>query len=856
MSIPSPPIALFDHCTAVWNNTLYAYSPLGFQALPLTKGAEWRKLASGVSVMGAVCAPAMIPGNEALWIVGGASSTSAAASGYVGLQRFSFHDQAWASITPSTTDLRNRVQHGAAFINSANAILVYAGSQGQAAASSTQTFLISTAPPYNVLSYNSQGAPALESPRLAPWSEDHAVMLGGSPDNTQVWVFSKAAGWSNVGTALPAGLGLTSSSVHFTIISGADGSKVLELFNLGVSPNSITRYVLFANNAPVPPGQQVGAASTSKQFLVKRMLRRVENHPSKRQLTLANWPAYNASLAPSMTRSGYSLAINHDDGLAVISGGGDAKSPIAMFDQNANAWVNATARLIDEQQPLQSASSSSTSIAPSSSTSSTSPPTSPSIVSNAPSAASTSDALGSAQSKSRALTTLGAALGAIFGFAALLIIILILLRWKKQKRRQQAGRFNEKEDRLSFADQGADFMHEAVGVRGRGYTPSSPVDTKTAHSSLGSLQIFQNKMPGHRRGVPSDSSLVPLANSKGQIGTSDPLEMARMSQLTSPTFTAHSTDLEKDISPPKLAALAPVLALSKDERAKDERSRSNGWSRYFANNEVTNLASMQGNARRNTYETDMTDMSRSEYNDDEASEGPLEVNLGPRFTSEGQRLSRVVTGSPLMGQSHEDVHRGMRAEIRRAGSTSSQGSTTEVGDSTHSASGTARTWITRSDGEDDTKSASNPFSRSNPFFSGSGIHDPRERKQSHAGPAIPRLNLQNYGDATRDSQGSTVTIFPGGRESPKAAAFPIQTRKPLTKEDFANDYGFPSPSIFFGSQNRDSQASNVTIFPGTPTSTPASNMGGVSHRTYRNAAQKGGEGEDMSWLNLNAGKAG
>jgi hypothetical protein len=776
-----------------------------------------------------------------LYIVGGTTDASAAASDYSGLQRYDFNAKTWETITPTAAITQNRVKHGAAFINSTSSILVYSGTQDASTSGlSQQTFAISTAPPYDVTSFNSQGAPALNAPMVMPWANDQIVLVGGSADNTQVWLFGQPQGWTNLGTTLPPGLGLDSPTKQCTIVTGDDGSKVLEVYDMGASPNVVTRYALLVNDAPATVGQQVAPPDASA---------RRRRFTSKRDLTIADWPAYNSTLAPNTTRSGFSLA-EDSNGLAVISGG-SSDEPIAIFDQPANTWVNSTSFFVKEQIPLTTSTSS---VATPSST--VAPTTS--ATSSAPTSSSTSKGvLGTGQSKSKVLTTLGATLGAIFGLAAILIIILLLLRWKKAQRRQAAGGMSEKDqDRLSFADQGADFMKEAAGARGRAF--SQP---KSANSSLTSLQIFQNKSLGHRKGMPSDSSQVPLAKNKSPLGVSEPMEMSQMSQRSSPTFTTKSLELEKpNLSPPKTAELAPAAAAATND-TKYSRTRSNGWSGYFANNDVTSLASFQGGGR-NTYNTETSEISKtSEYDDSsKVSYGstipPLELNLGPKF--ESQRLSAVNSGSPTMGRSHEDIQQGLSAEIRRAGSTSSRGSDPGFELSGGVTPATQTTWTPASgprDGKADTRSISSNYSGGSPFFGSAGELDPRPRKGSSGAPALPQLNLRNYGDASRDSQASAVTVFPSGLDSPLAHAFPSKAHTQTRNHD---DYNFPAPRNFFSDKHRDSAASNVTVFPGAPASTPSSNFGlpGIVPPGSRSgpSGRKMTATEDMGWLNLNAGK--
>ncbi|KAF2430593.1 hypothetical protein EJ08DRAFT_561312, partial [Tothia fuscella] len=628
MSLPKPRIDLKDHCSAVFDNTVYVYSPAGFQSLSLTEGAEWETLPDGVSVTGAVCTA----GNNALYIVGGTANSTT--SNYLGLQRYSPSDKSWETLSPIVPVTQGRLNHGATFINSSASILVYAGSQtpGDTIASS-QTFLIATKAPFQVLSFNSQAAPPLFAPILLPWDQQRGLMIGGAADNKRVFTFGQPEGWVDLGTTLVEPVGAT-TTVKYSLITGDDSSKVLEKYNLGVTPNEVTRTALWANNAPARVGQIVGGPPAKRRR-------------TRRDLTVDNWPAYNNSLAPTVVRAGYSIA-EASSGLVVMTGGA-SDEPLAIFDQRQNTWVNATSLLVSKEQiPLSSPTSSSlpsvSVVSPTSSGSSSATSTSGPVA-------------GSGQPKSKVLTVLGGTLGGIFALAAILILILMILRWKRKKVKVQEKEVNEKNDRLSFADQGAEFMHEAGGSRGRAYSQS-------LNSSVNSLQIFQNSKgaktskTGHKRGMPSDSSQLGLTKAKSPLGISEPLEMSQMKE--------------------KPAPIAAAMAGAQPD-ADSERSRSNGWSRYFANNEVTNLASMQATGRT-TYGTDETyrssgDVSRSDYDDRNMSNSsvrPLELNLGPKF--DGQRLSRVATGSPTMGRSQNDVSQGLTAQISRAESTSSRGS--------------------------------------------------------------------------------------------------------------------------------------------------------------------------------------
>ena len=345
-----------------------------------------------------------------------------------------------------------------------------------------------------------------------------------------------------------------------------------------------------------------------------------------------------------------------------------------------------------------------------------------------------------------------------------------------------------------------------------------------------------------------------------------------MSTRSSPSFASNKS-IEANGSPPN-ADLAPIATAmggaTVTKKGPDaERSRSNGWSRYFANNEVTNLASIQGN--RNTLGTDAgtyrtSNMSKSDYGDtrtgSKTSVAPLELNFGPTF--DGQRLSQVATGSPTMGRSKDDIQQGLSAEIRRAESTSSRGSDPGFNfSSNNTLSGTA-TWtpVTSnewSDKRSDTRSISSSYSASNPFFLGGNLSSNYGSKRDDP-PALPSLTLGSFGDVTRDSQASAVTVFPSafGVDSPRN-----QTSRPAQPRH--DGFGFPIPKAYFGHQPRDSadsEASHVTVFPRSFPSPTTSSFGKPrivdTKSTVKapapavpNPAKRG-----PSWLNLNAGKAG
>jgi len=646
MSLPNPPIDLTGHCSVIYNNTLFIFSPAGFQSLPLTQDATWSVLSPGVSVVGGVCVKAIPPSDPtqaALYIVGGAANSSNPS--YPGLQKYTFTNSSWETISPVVSVTQGRQNHGAAYLNSTDSIFVYAGTQAGEQPDyslSSQTFLISASPPYSVLSFTSE-APPLVAPMVMPWDENRAVIVGGASSNTQIWTFGLAQGFANVGTVLPEGIEYQNTTQCMLAI-GDDGSKVLEIFDMGTSPNNVTDYVLLtASGAPGATGQTVGGQPSKKR---------------KRDLTLADWPTYNGTLAPTTTRSGYQIA-DSPDGIYVITGG-NSQNPVEMFNSKENSWMNATEILGGGQQtPLQT-----TSTLPSVSV------VAPIASSAATSSATAVVAAAGGNSKSKTLTVLGGALGAVFGLAAILVIVLLLLKWKQDKKKRNTQNYvNEKnDDRLSFADQGAEFMHEAGGSVGRRYSQSI--------HSRNSMQIFHNRgksgKSGHRRALPSDE--VPIVKNRSPLGMSEPMEMSPMSgspRTSPPTSRRLNTTPEAPVQ--TVSPLANSI-VPPDPPIDPERSRSTGWSTYFANNDVTNLASMRS-PNRDTVDTidpsfRSSGFSRSDLTDSgsrlaAAGVKPLELNLGPKFDGQRLSMSKVTSGSPTFRWSTEDQTRGQSAEVSR-----------------------------------------------------------------------------------------------------------------------------------------------------------------------------------------------
>lgn len=692
-------VSLPDHCTVINDGVLYVYSPEGFQSLALEKGGEWNDLPMGVSVTGGQCVLAAVPGKpgKSMYIVGGSANSSM--SDYTGLQQYDFSGKKWNSIAPVTKDLQNRQNHVAAYLSDSNNILVFAGSTtSKTPGLSSQTFLVSASEPHNVLSFTAKLP--LTAPQVMPWNSSHACMIGGSTgtseDNKAVLVFGPDSGWGDSGTTLEDALP-DSSTVRCSIVTGSDGSKVLNAYDAGVSPNTVQSIVLMKSKGdPAGPGVYVGGNSSSSDS---------KSRKRKRDLTLNNWPAYSDADAPTIKRSGYALATD-GNGLAILSGG-SSEDAISVFNQQKNAWVDAK-QLLGSQEPLiVSSISSSSSVSSSTATSASSiiPPSSSASSTDAPAAGGASPP----SNNHHTLTILGATLGAIFGAAAILIIILLCLRYRKKKKRQaQSGYVTEKgQDRLSFADQGTEFMHTAGGSVGHSYS-------RSMNNSLTSLNIIagQNGKLGvksHTRNggsAGSDTSTSQLIPSKkSPLGQGDSLEMSQMrsdNSSNSPKLVNISGKGGRAppaalTDPPPLSAGAIRAArgqaaqtsrpISRGTIGSDIRpgssgsasrggaivagmgradagqpSRSSGWSRYFAQGDTTtNLGGYSNTQRKKSMDSSA---SKSLYTRDSSATSilpggsvqPLELNLGPKFDStlaDGQRISRVATASPSFGHSRD-----------------------------------------------------------------------------------------------------------------------------------------------------------------------------------------------------------
>lgn len=219
--------------------------------------------------------------------------------------------------------------------------------------------------------------------------------------------------------------------------------------------------MLMEGGVPAPPNHQVGTDPNPKPKS-KSSLR-----SQRRDITLANYPKYDDTWAPTNIRVGFSLA-QDANGLVVISGG-DKQHPLAVFDQSTNSWLNASEVFGTTRSfsPTSTSAPSSTPAMTAEVATSTSPIARPS----------TSSSSSSDGSNKRTLTIIGATLGALLGLAALLIIVLLLLGWKKRKNKHSTHakykHHSGVDDPLGFGDQGMEPLTRSVQPMARGPVPSA-----------------------------------------------------------------------------------------------------------------------------------------------------------------------------------------------------------------------------------------------------------------------------------------------------------------------------------------------------------------------------------------------
>ncbi|KAH7364437.1 hypothetical protein BKA65DRAFT_390026 [Rhexocercosporidium sp. MPI-PUGE-AT-0058] len=647
MVLPAPQYSLDHSCSTLFNNTLFTYSATAFQSLKMERGAEWSELAMGVPVTGGVCVKST-PVNDtsaaALYIVGGnANDTS-----YQGLQRYTFSNQSWETIYPTVAVTENRLYHDSVYLNTSDSILVYAGTQDGSKQLSSQTFTIQASPPYTVLAYEADAPPAI-SPILIPWTQSKAIYIGGSETNTKAMIFSPSTSWvdSNASFANPI---YNTTHVRAIALNGNDGSKTIYTFDMTVSPNQVNRTILIdADGNPVQNSAPV-KGKRATEFGVER----------RAELTVADWPAYNGTLAPKSTRTSFSVA-KDQSGMVVVSGGND-EDVLCIFKARSNAWANATDKLGSKAVSQQGLGTSpSVTLSASASVSAT-----------ASSSAQTSEAAASGPGSDTPVPTkiLAAVLGAIAGVAFILISLLLCLRYRRKKKQhseaghqRRASGLPDEKDTMDFADRGLPQMTTTRQFQGH--------EASASQGSFSSVAILMGRV-GHNRGDEkgngSEASSHLNKNYKGNISKPMPQEEPYLNATRDEKTVSFAED--RGPGPSSGLPAGPRPRGSTKGGRRGSTRRSSGWNRYWSGGSSLNILGF--GSKRTTYEG--SDRS-SEYSihqmptRNSAIVPPLKIGDRPE-------LNRVMSGSPTVAHpsSKFPLSGEMSGKIERSGSVSSMSS--------------------------------------------------------------------------------------------------------------------------------------------------------------------------------------
>ncbi|OBT67579.1 hypothetical protein VE03_03836 [Pseudogymnoascus sp. 23342-1-I1] len=633
MSLPAPAVPL-GGCSTIYNNTLYTYSADAFQALPLDKGAAWEQLPGGVAVTGGVCVQATSHNSSspaALYIVGGTANASE--TSYQGLQRYSFEEKSWESISLSSAITQNRLYHNAIYLNASSSIFIYAGTQDGTKQVSSGSFTISTIAPYEVRSFPSTGLPGTE-PILLTWTDSQAAMLGGSDVNMKVMLFEQTVdpqlAWKDSNITLEAPL-KSDGTVKAAIVNGDDGSKSLYTFDMTVSPNSVSRMLLIDQN---------GDPMTNIKAVKSRSFDEARDLAERATLTATDWPAYNASLAPKATRTKYSIAQDSDD--RVIISGGNTDDVLCMFNARENSWEDAAALLSKSQVPIVTDTT----------------PTS--VSTEAPASSSAAAAAEESSQLSRKL--LGIIIGSVGGFVAVVLALFFCIRRRRRQRvfaeaghQRRASGIPDEKDPMEFADRGMGMRFDPT-KRYQGHA------TKNSTASFSSMAILMGKVSSTqqpalgRRGGSNSSNASSNFNKNYKNTISKPIPQAR---VVPESFSRTERPLVVGGSNP---GPTPRPRGSGVNRQGSTR-RSSGWNRYWSGGSALNVLGF-GN-KRATYGSQSDQGSM--YSENGHPSQPSAMVPPLNFGSQKGRLSQVASGSPTIAHQarNSPLEQGMSGQIER-----------------------------------------------------------------------------------------------------------------------------------------------------------------------------------------------
>ncbi|KAG5939047.1 hypothetical protein E4U53_007901 [Claviceps sorghi] len=628
MPVPKPPSSLDNSCTVIYNNTLYSYSPQGFVSISLEEdGAVWKKLDMGVQVDGATCVGSARPKNvdPAFFVIGGQTSSD----DYTGLQKYTYSTGKWTTIKLKNLVTKHRQWHSSAYIEASDTILVFGGNQDGKAVPSADTFSISASEPYTVMTPPPRSAPdsppASLRPIVAPWTDSDLIVVGGGTtvEHTKIFYFNSDAGWRYSGASLAEAIAKDTSSIQGVCVRGTDSSTSLVLFDLSQSPNQVSRVVV----------QDAGGSPKVKSPIISKHVS--VDAAGKRDLTLSDWPEYNATLAPKEARQNFAIA-QAPNGIVVLSGGGSEKDPIALFNTTDNGWINATEFFTGNRQKVLSPTSTASSISPSSTVFSSTMGAGGVATSTTTAAAavpSTSSPTKNSELSIEAI--LGITLGCIAGLLVLLGLILLLLR-RRRKSLEHAERGKSKalsgeKDMSAFT---RSKFSPAAAFRGHRAQASAE-----SNSSVAILMGRVNKEKSGLARKPShDTTRSSLSSLHKQFKST--ISKPIPHPIGYPHLQGHD---ERGV------AFTPSVAEPRSRNGPveddDDTRRSSGWNKYWSGGSALQILGF-GNGKRASATSEQSSYYSEMINNARATQDSATV---PPLNFEGRpRVDSVNSGSPVV----------------------------------------------------------------------------------------------------------------------------------------------------------------------------------------------------------------
>jgi hypothetical protein len=470
------------------------------------------------------------------------------------------------------------------------------------------------------------------------------------------------------------------SNIQGVVQNGNDASKTLYTFDMTVVPTSVNRTILIdAEGNPVTNAEAITAQADRKAHEKAAQVQE-EAAPTlhrRGNLTVANWPVYNDTLAPASSRKNFAVA-RDQSGLTVITGG-DPKyvnsctcdemllttysDVLCIFKARDNCWANATERFTAQAAMVPESDATPTTRLPDAT------PTEASAISPSETIGSTAPSASSAPKPGAPVPVkiLGAVLGSVIGVALLLIALLFFLRWKRKRRefydmghqRRSSGLPDEKMD---FQDIGLPHVSTTRQLR---HGPQS---------SVSSLANLLGRGPSHKRGDAESGS--------NGSETSSQFNRDYKAAIGKPQLITNTREIDTLPQNPadRKAPLPTIATASARPRPRGATKtgkfgstrRSSGWNMYWSGGSALNLF---GFGKRNTVAEDQASnrSSGSRYSDQrvpsqvtQASAIPAPLKLGDR-----PEMQRVNSGSPTVHNSGQfSFPRASVARIQRPGSVS------------------------------------------------------------------------------------------------------------------------------------------------------------------------------------------